>query len=143
MITSASAGICCSCSCAEYTCHGSHNIFALLAARNARRKSTGRCRIEVTCGECHVAENFAGVGSGIGKNVTFTVGNTVFCRINEKRYRSFNFDKREKTEGYIKALCTHIGGDGSAATALAEIFGYLVNGAAAGAAAVVSVCKLY
>ena len=147
-LMSATAAAACRMSCsrcrrAENVCHGCHNILTLLTACNTRRQSTCRCRIEVAGGERHVSEDFARIGCRIGKNTAFTVGDAVFGGVDEKRNGSFNLNKREKSEGYIKTFYAHIFRDRSTVTATAKVFGNLVNRTAASAAMPVSVGKFY
>ena len=100
-------------------------------------------RIKVAGGEGHILEDGARVCCVVGKNGTFTVGNAVFGRAYEQRNRSFNLDKREKTESDVKTLDAHVFRDRRASAALTEIFGNLVHAAAATSAVVVSVGELY
>ena len=98
MITSAVAIVCMCGHRAHYTrgkCR--YRLVASLAAGNTGGKSTLGCRIKVAGGECHTAEDFAGVACGVGKNVAFAVGYAVFGRIDEERNGAFNLYKREQT----------------------------------------------
>ena len=70
-------------------------FFTCFAAYKTAGDCTEARRIEFACGECHVLEYGARIGSGVGKNIAFTVGDAVFSTFYENRNGSFDADKCE------------------------------------------------